>query len=89
MPIIKRNRKAKPFHVWRAYLERPNFPEPRKHETFKEYLVRLEGSSDYVLRLLTTIGYGEPSQREYLYRLGEVRQLLYAVNNELHALWPN
>lgn len=94
MGIKGRNRKARPLDVYKA-LTSPRdtgwppqpHPKPGAKETFKDFGVRLEGSQDYVLELLTKLGWGEPTQAEYLRRLSELRALLGTLDFNLHDLY--
>ncbi len=41
MPIVGRNRKARPTDVVKAYREKPAHPKPRQGETFRQFFERL------------------------------------------------
>jgi hypothetical protein len=81
---------AKPVHVHQAYPGREDEPIPKQYEKFIDYHNRTQETKvhDSVFNMLIELGFGEPNQHEYLRRLGEVRNLLYQVENELQALWP-
>ncbi len=88
MPVKGNRRLAKPRDVWDAYHDKPLNLKPRPFETFEQYLERLVGHDDPLLRLLIAEGYGKPTRYEYLNRLTLLRQVLGETHNALYELWP-
>jgi hypothetical protein len=92
MPIVGRNRKARVRDVWDACWYKPSTLRPKMNETFEAFHSRLLANCedlDFALSLLLLLGEDEPSQREYLYRLSCVRDLLGRCDQKLCTLWPN
>ena len=95
MPVVGRNRKAKPYDVIKNYPAESDAPRPRRHETFRDYLARLltcysstPGGHDWLLTMIMAEGFDEPNQNEYLYRLDQLNEILFKVRENLKNYWP-
>ncbi len=88
MPRKGRDRLARPRDVYEGLKpDVPSHPVPGRAETFQQYEGRLDDATDPLLVMLIKDGYGTPSQREYLLRLGASIEVLNRLRAHLHKTW--
>jgi hypothetical protein len=98
MPIVGRNRRAKPRDVWEVFRDEwarsfiDVFPVPKPSESFNSYLKRLDWKEEVIFFAMIAAGCTKDdspvTQREFLSFLDDMSEALNKVRFGLHARWP-
>ena len=98
MPVVGRNKKAKPLAVWDAFNEYfPRFekayPKPGRNESFTDYMARIDWKEEAIFCAVIGVGCttdgSDPNQRDYLQSLELMAEVLFKIRAILLDKFPS